>query len=74
VNICLDAGYTGAQKIVEGKGYKAYIRSRGEEKQEKEKNPAFKAWWWWYEVRMAMNNRDPLFRRRQATAILPDAW
>ncbi|MDR0639969.1 MAG: transposase, partial [Spirochaetaceae bacterium] len=42
-NVCLDAGYTGAQKGVEGMGYKARVRPRGEEKQEKEKKPQFKA-------------------------------
>jgi putative transposase len=31
-NVCLDAGYAGAQKVVEGMGYKAPIRPRGEEK------------------------------------------
>jgi hypothetical protein len=52
-NLYLDAGYTGAQKIVEGIGYKAHIRSRGEEKQEKEKNLRFKAggrWWRRYAI------------------------
>jgi transposase len=42
-NVCLDAGYTGAQKGVEGMGYKARVRPCGEEKQEKEKKPPFKA-------------------------------
>jgi transposase len=41
--LCLDAGYVGAQKVVEGMGYEAHIRSRGEEKKEKERNPEFKA-------------------------------
>jgi hypothetical protein len=39
--VCLDAGYVWAQKVVEGMGYKAHIRPRGEEKQEKKKNPQF---------------------------------
>jgi IS5 family transposase len=28
-NVFLDAGYTGAQKVVEGMGYKARVRPRG---------------------------------------------
>jgi transposase len=56
-NICLDAGYVGAQKIVEGMGYKAHIRSRGEEKEEKEKNPQFKARRWVVEVCHSWLNR-----------------
>jgi transposase len=56
-NICLDAGYVGAQKIVEGMGYEAHIRSRGEEKQEKEKNPQFKARRWVVEVCHSWLNR-----------------
>jgi hypothetical protein len=38
-NVCLDAAYTGTQKLAEGMGYKAHIRPRGEENQEKKKNP-----------------------------------
>jgi transposase len=41
--LCLDAGYAGAQKAVEGMGYEARIRPRREEKEEKKKNPRFKA-------------------------------
>jgi hypothetical protein len=44
-NVCLDAEYADAQKVVEGMGYEAYIRPRGK-KQEKKKNPRFKARRW----------------------------
>jgi transposase len=50
MHLCLDAGYRGAQKVVEGMGYTAHIRGRGEEKREKENNPAFKARRWVVEV------------------------
>jgi hypothetical protein len=53
-NVCLDAGYVGAQKIVEGMGYKAQIRSRGEKKEEKEKEPRFKARRWVVEFACAV--------------------
>jgi hypothetical protein len=39
----LDAGYVGARKIVEGLGYKAHIRGRGEEREEKKHNPEYEA-------------------------------
>ncbi|MDR0759194.1 MAG: transposase, partial [Treponema sp.] len=42
-NVCLDAGYVGAQKLAEQTGYKARIRPRGEEREEKEPNPRFVA-------------------------------
>ena len=42
-NICLDAGYVGARSLAEGMGYAARIRGRGEEKQERERGPEFKA-------------------------------
>ena len=44
--MCLDAGYVGAQSIVEQMGYVGHIRGRGEEKQEYEKNPLFEARRW----------------------------
>jgi transposase len=56
-NVCLDAGYVGAQKTVEGMGYKAHIRPRGEEKQEKKKNQQFKARRWVVEVCHSWLNR-----------------
>jgi IS5 family transposase len=55
--VCLEAGYVGAGKTVEGMGYKAHIRPRGEEKQEKEKNPAFKVRRWVVEVCHSWLNR-----------------
>ena len=55
--LCLDAGYAGAQTVVEGMVYEAHIRPRGEEKQEKEKNPQFKARRWVVEVCHSWLNR-----------------
>jgi transposase len=57
MNICLDAGYVGSQKLVEGMGYKGHIRPRGEEKQEKEKYPEFVARRWVVEVCHSWMNR-----------------
>jgi putative transposase len=51
MNQSLDAGYVVSQKVVEGMGYEAHIRSRGEEKSEQEKNREFKARWWRYAIR-----------------------
>jgi hypothetical protein len=38
VNICLDAGDVGAQKVVEGMGYKAHIQSRGKRNRRKKRS------------------------------------
>jgi transposase len=57
MNVCLDAGYVGAQKIVEGMGYKGHIRGRGEEKEEQEKPPEFVARRWVVEVCHSWMNR-----------------
>jgi transposase len=57
MNICLDAGYVGAQNVVEEMGYKAHIQSRGEEKQEKKHNPEFRARRWVVEVCHSWMNR-----------------
>jgi transposase len=43
MNLCLDAGYTGAQGLAEGMGYKAHIRGRGKEREEKERDPQYVA-------------------------------
>lgn len=56
-NLCLDAGYTGSKEDVETRGYTAHIRPRGEEKKEKETNPAFKARRWVVEVTHSFFNR-----------------
>ena len=58
-NLCLDAGYVGetAKREVEKKGYVPHIRPRGEEIEEKEKNPDFKARRWVVEVCHAWFNR-----------------
>jgi transposase len=57
MNMCLDAGYVGAQEIVEGLGYQAHIRGRGEEREEKENNPEYKARRWVVEVCHSWMNR-----------------
>lgn len=56
-NLCLDAGYTGAEKIISDKNYILHIRPRGEEKEEKIKNPDFKARRWVVEVTHSFFNR-----------------
>ena len=56
-NMCLDAGYVGARSLVEGMGYVAHIRGRGEEKQEHELDPQFKARRWVVEVCHSWLNR-----------------
>ena len=56
-NLCLDAGYTGSKQTVEKRHYTAHIRSRGEERKEKEHNPAFKARRWVVEVTYSFFNR-----------------
>jgi hypothetical protein len=45
-NLCLDAGYIGAQKIAEDMWYKAHIRRRGEERDEKGHNSQYVARQW----------------------------
>ena len=56
-NLCLAAGYTGAEKIISDKKYILHIRPRGEEKEEKIKNPNFKARRWVVEVTHSFFNR-----------------
>jgi putative transposase len=56
-NLCLDAGYVGAEETVEGRGYVPHIRPRGEEKKEIERNPDFKARRWVVEVAHSWVNR-----------------
>jgi len=58
-NLCLDAGYVGetAQREIEERGYIPHVRSRGEEIEEKDKNPDFKARRWVVEVCHAWFNR-----------------
>ena len=55
--MCLEAGYVGAQSVVEAMGYAAHIRGRGEEKQEHERNPQYKARRWVVEVCHSWLNR-----------------
>ena len=56
-NLCLDASYTGAEKIISGKNYVLHICPLGEEKEEKIKNPNFKARRWVVEVAHSFLNR-----------------
>ncbi|MDR1858850.1 MAG: transposase, partial [Treponema sp.] len=56
-NLCLDAGYAGARTLVEGMGYVAHRRGRGEERQEKERNPGYQARRWVVEACNSWLNR-----------------
>lgn len=69
-NLCLDAGYTGepALEIAVVRGFVPHIKERGEEKQEKEKNPDKKARRWIVEVSHSWINRfRKLFVRFEKT-------
>ena len=58
-HMCLDAGYAGepALEAVVLRGFIPHIRSRGEEKNEKEHNPTYKARRWVVEVTHSWMNR-----------------
>jgi transposase len=56
-NLCLDAGYVGAEALVTAMGYVAHIRPRGEERLEKTRNPLYKARRWVVEVCHSWLNR-----------------
>lgn len=58
-NLCADAGYSGKepQKAMIAAGYQPHVRPRGEEKEEKRKNPLFKARRWVVEVSHSWFNR-----------------
>jgi transposase len=56
-NLCLDAGYVGKEEAILARGYIPHIRPRGEEKQEIERNPDFKARRWVVEVSHSFLNR-----------------
>jgi len=56
-NLCLDAGYIGHGEDATSRGYTPHIRPRGEEKNEKENNPGFKARRWVVEVTHSWVNR-----------------
>ena len=56
-NLCLDAGYTGAEKIISDRRYILHIRPRNKEKEEKINNPDFKARRWVVEVTHSFLNR-----------------
>ena len=56
-NLCLDAGYTGADKLISDRKYILHIRPRNKEKEEKIKNPDFKTRRWIIEVTHSFLNR-----------------
>ena len=56
-NLCLDAGYVGKEEVAQQAGYVPHIRPRGEEIEEKAKNPAFKPRRWVVELCHAWFNR-----------------
>lgn len=58
-NLCLDAGYVGepARQEIEARGYVPHVRPRGEEIEEKDKNPEFKPRRWVVEVCRSWFNR-----------------
>lgn len=58
-NLYLDAGYFGetAQREIEERGYIPHVRPRGEEIEEKDKNPDFKVRRWVVDVCHAWFNR-----------------
>jgi transposase len=56
-NLCLDAGYTGKEADVAGRGYIPHIRPRGEEAAEKDRNPDFKPRRWIVECSHSWFNR-----------------
>lgn len=61
-NLCADAAYDseGAREEMVRQGYVPHVRSRGEEKVEKDRNPAYKARRWVVEVSHSWYN---LFRK-----------
>lgn len=58
-NLCADAGYVGeeARKTIEGAGYNAHVRPRGEEISEKDRNPSYRPRRWIVEVSLSWFNR-----------------
>jgi transposase len=56
-NLCLDAGYIGAQKIAEDMWYKAHLRGRREERDEKGHNSQYVARQWVVEACHSWLNR-----------------
>ena len=56
-NLCLDAGYVGKQEVVTESGYLPHIRSRGEENEQKGKDPSFKPRRWIVELCHSWFNR-----------------
>ncbi len=58
-NLCADAGYAGEapRKTMTDAGYKPHVRPRGEERQEKELNPLFRARRWVVEACHSWFNR-----------------
>jgi len=67
-NLCLDAAYVGKEATAEECGYVPHIRSRGEEKEAKARNPKFKARRWVVELSHSWFNRFlKLVPRREKT-------
>jgi transposase len=58
-NLCADAGYAGEgpRKTMVDAGYEPHVSPRGEEKQEKERNPHFRARRWVVEACHSWFNR-----------------
>jgi putative transposase len=58
-NLCADAGYAGepAEEIIRSHDFVPHVRSRGDEKSTKQKDPTFKARRWVVEVSHAWFNR-----------------
>lgn len=72
-NLCLDAGYVGANEVVIEHGYTPHIRPRGEEMTEKEKNPDYKPRRWIVEVSHSWFNRfrkiAPRYEKTHASCL-----
>ena len=56
-NLCMDAAYSGSEQIAQAMGYIVHIRSRRQEDQEKQTNPAFRSRRWVVEAAHSFLNR-----------------
>lgn len=67
-NLCLDAAYVGKEATVQECGFVPHIRSRGDEKKAKTRNPKYKARRWVVELSHSWFNRYlKLVPRREKT-------
>jgi hypothetical protein len=67
-NLCLDAAYVGKEATAEAYGFVPHIRSRGEERKAKTRNPKYKARRWVVELSHSWFNRFlKLVPRREKT-------